>query len=171
MSVRTSSERCWILTQVYGLVAIILATQVAYEAGPVMQSIFMPLYEPDQPNLTAAQIQPLRLQAHIERNKEVRKLALDKPKFFAAFLQRTSVASRLLVEAHGGWIAARAASDPNYLAAIIRRTHFSHVDGATAIKANDNTESNLDDLRQGPTQSITTFKKEFDTRDCGWTSN
>ncbi len=79
----------------------------------------MPPNEPDQPNYTTVQIQALRLQAHAERNKEVRKLALDKPKFFAAILQRTSVASRLLIEADGGWTAAKAASDPNALITIM----------------------------------------------------
>ena len=152
------------LTQTYGLVASVLDTQIAYEVGPVLQEHFMPPEEPDLPNYTSAQIQSLRLQAHTERNKEVRKLALDKPKLFAAILQRTSVASRLLIEADGDWIAAKAASDPNALAAIIRRTHFSHVDGATAMEAKDNIESNFNDLRQGPTQSIAVFKKEFDTQ-------
>ena len=59
------------LTQVYGLVASVLDTQVAYEVGPVLQEHFMPPDEPDQPNYTTAQIQALRLQAHTERNKEV----------------------------------------------------------------------------------------------------
>ncbi len=89
----------------------------------------------------------------------MRKLALDKPKLFAAILQRTSVASRLLTDADGDWIAAKADSDPNALAAIIRRTFFSHVDGATAMEAKDDIESNFNDLRQGPTQSIAVFKK------------
>ncbi len=90
------------LTHTYGLVASVLDTQqIAYEAGPVLQEHFMPLEEPDLPNYTSAQIQSLRLQAHTERNKDVRKLALDKPKLFAAILQRTSVASRLLIEADG----------------------------------------------------------------------
>ncbi len=43
-------------------------------------------------------------------------------------------------------------------------THFSYVDGATAIEAKDTIESNFNDLRQGPTQSIAVFKKEFDTQ-------
>ncbi len=91
-------------------------------------------------------------------------MALDKPKFFATILQRTSVASRLLIEADSAWIAANTASDLNALAAIIRRIHFSHVDGATTIEAKDNIESNFNGLRQGPTQSIAVFKKEFDTQ-------
>jgi hypothetical protein len=85
----------------------------------------MPLEESDLPNYTLAHIRSLRLQAHTERNKEVRKLGFDKPKLFAPIMQRTSVASRLLIEADGDRIAAKTASDPNALAAIIRRTHFS----------------------------------------------
>ena len=86
------------LTQIYGPVASVMDTQVAYDVGPVLQEHFMPPYEPDQPNYMTAQIQALCLQAHTERNKEVSKMALDKPKFFATILQRTSVASRLLIE-------------------------------------------------------------------------
>jgi hypothetical protein len=97
---------------------------------------FMPPEEPDLPNYTSAQIQSLRLQAHTERNKNVKKLALDKPKLFAAILQGTSVASRLLIEANGNWITAKAAPDPNALAAIIRRTHFS-AGGALFATVND----------------------------------
>jgi hypothetical protein len=99
----------------------------------------------------------------MERIKEVCKLALGKPKFFLVILQRTSVASRLLIEADGGWISAKAASNPNVVAAITRRTHFSHVDGATAIEAKANIESNFNDLHQGPTQCIVVVKKEFYT--------
>ena len=58
---------------------------------------------------------------------------------------------------------AKAASDPNALATIIRRTNFS-VDGATAIEAKESIESNFNDLRQGPTQNSVVFKKEFDTQ-------
>ncbi len=97
------------LTQVYGLVASVWDTQVAYEVHPVLQEHCLPPDEPDQHNSTTAQIQALRLQAHTERNNEVHKLALDKPKFFAAILQRTSVPSRVLIVADGGWIAAKAA--------------------------------------------------------------
>ena len=81
--------------------ASICDTQVAYEVGPVLQEHFMPPYEPDHPNSTTAHIQALRLQALTERNKEVRKLALDKPKFFDVILQRTSVVSRSIIEADG----------------------------------------------------------------------
>jgi hypothetical protein len=38
------------------------------------------------------------------------------------------------------------------------------VNGATAIEAKVNIESNFNDLGQGPTQSIAVFKKEFDTQ-------
>ena len=38
-------------TQIYGLVASALDTQVAYEVGLVLQEHFMPPYEPDQTKL------------------------------------------------------------------------------------------------------------------------
>ncbi len=74
------------LTQKYGLVASVLDTQIAYEVGPVLQEHFMPPEDPDLPNYSSAQIKSLRLQAHTERNKEVRKMALDNFKLFAAIL-------------------------------------------------------------------------------------
>ncbi len=117
----------------------------------------MPSDEPDQLNYTTVQIQALRLQAHTESNKEVRKLALDKPKFFELFFRGRASPSRLLIKADGGWIATRAASDSNVLATIIRRTYFSRVDGATANEAKDKIESNFNDLCQGPTQSIAEY--------------
>ncbi len=58
----------------------------------------------------------------------------------------------------------QAALDPNALAAIIRRTNFPHVDGATAIEAKDTIDSNFNEFRQGPTQIIAVFKKDFDTK-------
>jgi hypothetical protein len=36
------------------------------------------------------------------------------------------------------------------------------VDGATAVEAIDNLEAMFSNLRQGPTQNIAVFKKEFD---------
>jgi hypothetical protein len=44
---------------------------------------------------------------------------------------KISVASQLLFEADGEWAVAKAAEDPNALVAIIHRTHFTHVGGAT----------------------------------------
>ncbi len=67
----------------------------------------MPPEEPELLNYTSAQIKSLRLQAHTEINKGVTKLALEKPKRFAANIRRTRVASRLLVEAIGDWIVAK----------------------------------------------------------------
>jgi hypothetical protein len=116
------------------------------------------------PPLSAANIMQMRVAAHAARAKVVRKPAEIKPKFFNAIFARTSVESRLLNEADGDFVATNAALDPNALVAIIYRTHFTHVDGATAVEAIDNLEAMFSNLRQGPTQSIAVFKKEFDTQ-------
>jgi hypothetical protein len=42
------------------------------------------------------------------------------------------------------------------------------VDGATTIDAKGNIESNFNDMRRGPSQSIAVFKKEFDTQAPGY---
>jgi hypothetical protein len=105
----------------------------------------------------------MRVTAHAARAKEVRKLAEIKPKFFNAIFARTSVASRLLIVADGDFAAANVALDPNALVAIIHRTYLTHVDGATAVETIDNLEAMFSNLRQGPTQNIAVFKKEFDS--------
>jgi hypothetical protein len=152
------------LGQTYGMMANVLATQIAYQVAQVVPEDYIPIDEPDQPAYTPAQLMTLRLGAHAARSKEVRRLALDKPKFFSAVYARTSVASRLLIEADGDFPAAKAALDPNALIAIIHKTHFTHVDGATAVEARENLEETFGRLRQGPAQNISDFKKEFDTQ-------
>lgn len=152
------------LGQTYGMMANVLATQIAYQVAQVVPEDYIPIDEPDQPAYTPAQLMTLRLGAHAARAKEVRRLALDKPKFFSAVYARTSVASRLLIEADGDFPAAKAALDPNALIAIIHKTHFTHVDGATAVEARENLEETFGSLRQGPAQNIADFKKEFDTQ-------
>ncbi len=92
----------------------------------------------------------MRVAAHAARAKEVRTLAEVKPKFFNAIFARTSVVSRLFIEADGDFAAANAAFDPNALVAIINRTHFTHVDGTTAVEAIDNLEAMFCNLMQGP---------------------
>ncbi len=93
----------------------------------------------------------------------MRRLALDKPKFFSAVYVRTSVASRLLIEEDGEFPAAKATLDPNAFVAIIHKTHFTHVDGATTIEARKHLKETFGRLRQGPAHSISYFK-EFDTQ-------
>jgi len=48
---------------------------------------------------------------------------------------KISIASQLLIEADGESAAAKAAEEPNALVAIVHRTHFTHVDGATPAMA------------------------------------
>jgi hypothetical protein len=152
------------LGQTYGTMGNILATRIAHQVAQVVPEDYIPMDKPDQPAYTHAQLTTLRLGAHAARSKEVRRLALGKPKFFSAVYARTSVASCLLIEADGDFPAAKAALDPNALVAIIQKTQFTHVDGATAVEARENLEETFGTLRQGPAQNISDFKKEFDTQ-------
>jgi len=96
--------------------------------------------EPDQLAYLHTELTTLRLGVHAARSKEVRRLALEKPKFCSAVYTRTYVASRLLIEADGEFPAASAALDPNALVAIIHKTHFTNVDGVAAVEARGNLE-------------------------------
>ncbi len=108
------------MRQTYAMMASVLATQVAYHVAQVVPEDYIPTDELDQPTYTPAQLMTLRLGAHAARAKEVRRLALDKPKFVSAVYATTSVASRLLIESDIDYLSA--------LIAIIQRTHFTHVD-------------------------------------------
>jgi hypothetical protein len=144
--------------------ASVLTTQVAFDVPSDIPADYTPEPEPDFPPFSAADIMQMRVAAHAARAKEVRKLVEIKPKSFNTIFARTSVASRLLIEADGDFAAANAALDPNALVAIIHRTHFTHVDGATAVEAIENLEEMFSNLRQGPTQNIAVVIKEFDTQ-------
>ncbi len=63
----------------------------------------------------------------------------------------------------GEWAAAKAAEDPNALVAIVHRTHFTHVGGATPAMAKINMQKSSNALEQGPSRIISEFKKKFDT--------
>ena len=73
------------------------------------------------------------------------------------------MASRLLIETDGEFLAAKEALNPNTLVTIIHTTHFTHVDGATAVEASENLEETFGRLRKGPKQNSPDFEKEFDT--------
>jgi hypothetical protein len=145
------------------MMANVLATQIVYQVAQVVREGCIPIDEPDQPAYTHAQLMKLRLGAHATRSKEVRRLALDKPKFFSAVHARTSVASRQLIEADDDFPATKAALEPNALVAIIHKTYFTHVDGATSVEVRENLEETFGRLRQGPVHNISDFK-EFDTQ-------
>jgi hypothetical protein len=54
---------------------------------------------------------------------------------------KISVVSQLLIEADGEWAVVKAAEDPNALVAIVYRTHFPHVGGATPAMAKINMQN------------------------------
>ncbi len=53
------------------------------------------------------------------------------------------------------------AEDPNALVAIVHRTHFTYVGGATPAMAKINMQKSFNALEQGPSRSISELKKEF----------
>jgi hypothetical protein len=92
-----------------------LKTQVAYDVPSVFPADYAPEPEPDLPPFSAANRMQMRVAAHAAQAKEVKKLADIKPKFFNAIFAKTSVASRLLMEADGECDVANAALDQNAL--------------------------------------------------------
>jgi hypothetical protein len=108
--------------------------------------------------LTAANIQAIRVSVVTAHSKKKRELRDEQPKFFNDILLKISVASQLLIEADGDWAATKAAEDPNVLVAIIHRTHFTHVGGATPAMAKINMQKSFNSLEQGPSRSISSRK-------------
>ncbi len=53
--------------------------------------------------------------------------------------------------------------DPNTLVAIVHRTHFTYVGGATPAVAKINIQKSFNALEQGPFRSISEFKNEIVT--------
>ena len=147
----------------YGAMARVLLDQVPYVVPELGPEDIPQQDDPGMEGLTAANLNSIRVSAIVARAKKVRELREEQPKFFNAILSKVSVASQLLIEADGEWAAAKAAENPNALVAIIHRTHFTHVDGATPAAARVNLLKIFAEFEQGPTQEISLFKKEFDT--------
>ncbi len=77
------------LGQTEGMMANVLATQIAYWVAQVIPKDFIPIEKSDQPAYTPSQLMISWLGAYAARAKEVRRLALDKPKLFSAVYART----------------------------------------------------------------------------------
>ena len=69
----------------------------------------------------------------------------------------------LLIETYMEWGEAEASEDLNALVAIMHKTHFTHVGGATPAMIKINMQKAFIVLEQGPSRSISEFTKEFDT--------
>ncbi len=117
------------LGQLYGIMASVLTTKVAYDVPSVVPADYTHEPELDVPPFSAANIMQMRVAAYATRANKVRMLGEIKSKIFNAIFGRTSVESRILIEADGESAAANAALDSNILVAIIHRTHFTHVRG------------------------------------------
>ena len=147
----------------YGPMARVFTDQVPYVVPDLEADDVPQADDPGMEGLSAANLNAIRVSAITAHAKKKRELRDELPKFFNDILLKISVASQLLIEADGEWAAAKAAEDPNALVAIVHRTHFTHVGGATPAMAKINMQKSFNALEQGPSRSISEFKKEFDT--------
>ena len=147
----------------YGPMARVFTDQVPYVVPDLEADDVPQADDPGMEDLSAASLNAIRVSAITAHAKKKRELRDELPKFFNDILLKISVASQLLIEADGEWAAAKAAEDPNALVAIVHRTHFTHVGGATPAMAKINMQKSFNALEQGPSRSISEFKKEFDT--------
>ena len=147
----------------YGPMARVFTDQVPYVLPDIEIGDLPQVGDPGMEGLTIANINAIRVSVITDHAKKKREMRDEQPKFFNDILLKISVASQLLIEADGEWAAAKAAEDPNALVAIIHRTHFTHVGGATPAMAKINMQKSFNALEQGPSRSISEFKKEFDT--------
>jgi len=163
---RTNNYFAWaaamhtILGARYGPMARVVTDQVLpdIEIGDLPQA-----GDPGMEGLTIANLNAIRVSAITDHAKKKREMRDEQPKLFNDILLKISVASQLLIKADGKWAAAKAAEDPNALVAIIHWTHFTHVGGITLAMAKINMQKSFSALEQGPSRSISEFKKEFDT--------
>ena len=147
----------------YGPMARVFTDQVPYVVPDIDFGDLPQAGDPGMEGLTIANLNAIRVSLITAHAKKKRELRDEQPKFFNDILLKISVASQLLIEADGEWAAAKATEDPNALVAIIHRTHFTHVGGATPAMAKINMQKSFNALEQGPSRSISEFKKEFDT--------
>jgi hypothetical protein len=134
----------------YGPMARVFTDQVPYVVPDIEIGDLPQVGDPGMEGLTIADINAIRVSAITDHAKKKREMRDEQSKFFNDVLLKMSVASQLLIGADGGWAAAKAAEDPNALVAIIRRTHFTHVDGATPAMAKINMQKSFIAIEQGP---------------------
>lgn len=147
----------------YGRIASVLKTHQAYVIPPVVAADYTPPAEEGVPELSAAQLAGLRVDALTIRLKAVQSQVETNPKFYNAIYARIGKDSRLLIGGDADYAAADTASDPNLLLALARRTHFTHVGGAVnPAKAREDLEQIFNDLKQKPNEPVAAFKTEFD---------
>jgi hypothetical protein len=128
-----------------------------YVPPPVQDADWMP---PAGHGLSNANLNILLLDAIKERNKIIRSLLADWPKFYDTLWATISSESRSAIKGHSKYIQADIDQNPNILCQIIRETHLTHVEGATCDLVN--LKERFHQLRQLPGAAIGDFKVEFE---------
>jgi len=112
---------------------------------------------------TTANLNASRMPVITDHAKKKREIWDEQPKFVNNILLKIRVVSQFLIHTVGEWVAAKATEDPIALVAVIYRIHLTHVGGTTPAMTMFNMQKSFNALDQGPSRSISEFKKEFDT--------
>lgn len=132
------------LGPIYGRSASVLKTHKAYVIPPVVAADYTPPPEEGVPELTAAQLASLTVDALALRLKAVHNQREIDPKFYDAIYARIGKDSRLFLSGETEF-------DPNKLLALARKTHFTIAGGgANPAKALEDLEQAFNDLKRKP---------------------
>ena len=164
-------------TREFGFQANVLKNGITYTPRAVVAEDYMPAVEVavvieggvDAPEplapLNNAALATLRVEAEKDRNKEVRQLRLNAPKFFNQLWEYMSVESRQEITQHADYLEADLNQNPNMLFRIATETHVTAIHGGGAELRNLETVRLLEKfntLHQKQGMSIGEFKKLFD---------
>jgi hypothetical protein len=147
----------------YGPMARVFNDKVPYVVPDLEADDVPRADDPGMEGISAVNLNAIRVSviaAHAQKKRELRD---ELSKIFNYVILKINVASQLFIEADGEWAAAKTAKDPNALVAIVHRTHFTHVNGATPAMAKINVYKSFNALEQGTSRRISVFKIKFAT--------
>lgn len=152
------------LEPVFGRLCVVFKTNVAFAIPAVTAANYMPVLGAGEPPLTDAIVRKLRESALIADMKKREELLSDWAKMYASIWASVSADSRLIIVADADYAAAFAAMNPNLLFLVIRKTHFSAMNGnVSQARRIVDLQNGFERLAQG-TDSIHVFKAEFDSQ-------
>lgn len=155
------------LEPVYGVLAIVFRTNVAYALPMVGAADWTPVFPEDDAALTPAALTALtaklREGAMLAWMKRRSDIASTLPKMYASIWATLSKESRQATSADAEYLVVLQQQNPNTLFLLIRRIHFTAGDNAVTLARRIETlEQSFTDLRQTSGVSIHSFKAEFD---------
>lgn len=155
------------LEPVYGVLAIVFRTNVAYVLPPVAAVDWTPVFPEEEVALAGAALTALtaklREGAMLAWMKRRAEIVATHPKMYASIWATLSKESRQATTADGEYLVVLQAQDPNALFLMVRRIHFTAGDNAVTLARRIETlEQSFTDLRQSSGTSIHAFKTEFD---------